>query len=106
MSSATAKKLIHGYYACVSFTDAQIGRIMQSLDHLGLAANTVVLLWGDHGWQLGEHGMWNKHSCFETSMHAPLIVTWPLIQSIRLAHALDRWSSSLISTRRSASWQD
>ncbi len=77
VSSATAKKLIHGYYACVSFTDAQIGRIMQSLDHLGLAANTVVVLWGDHGWQLGEHGMWNKHSCFETSMHAPLIVAAP-----------------------------
>ena len=49
VSNETAKKLIHGYYACVSFTDAQIGRVMQSLDHLGLADNTVVVLWGDHG---------------------------------------------------------
>jgi len=77
VDEATARNLIHGYYACVSFIDAQVGRLMDSLDELGLAENTVVVLWGDHGWQLGEHGMWNKHSCFETSMHAPLIVVAP-----------------------------
>ena len=77
VDEATALKLIHGYYACVSFTDAQIGRLIQSLDELGLGQNTIIVLWGDHGWQLGEHGMWNKHSCFETSMHAPLIVVAP-----------------------------
>ncbi len=77
VDEATARRMIHGYYACVSFTDAQIGRLMQSLDSLGLSDNTIVVLWGDHGWQLGEHGMWNKHSCFETSMHAPLIVAAP-----------------------------
>jgi iduronate 2-sulfatase len=77
VDEATARQLIHGYYACVSFTDAQIGRLLASLDQLGLAKNTIVVLWGDHGWQLGEHGMWNKHSCFETSMHAPLIVSAP-----------------------------
>lgn len=77
VSIDTAKKLIHGYYACVSFTDAQIGRVVKSLDDLGFADNTVVVLWGDHGWQLGEHGMWNKHSCFETSMHAPLVIAAP-----------------------------
>jgi arylsulfatase A-like enzyme len=71
------RKMIHGYYACVSFTDTQIGRVISSLDNLGLAENTIIVLWGDHGWQLGEHGMWNKHSCFETSMHAPLIVVPP-----------------------------
>lgn len=79
----TARRLIHGYYACVSFTDAQIGRILKSLDQLGLADNTIVVLWGDHGWQLGEHGMWNKHSCFETSMHAPLIIAAPGMQGVR-----------------------
>ncbi|MCP5120163.1 MAG: sulfatase-like hydrolase/transferase, partial [bacterium] len=79
----TARRLIHGYYACVSFIDAQIGRIMESLDQLGLADNTVVVLFGDHGWQLGEHGMWNKHSCFETSMHAPLIFVAPSTEQVR-----------------------
>ena len=79
----TARRLIHGYYACVSFTDAQIGRVMAALDRLDLAANTIVVLWGDHGWQLGEHGMWNKHSCFETSMHAPLIVSAPMEKAVR-----------------------
>ncbi|RMF39104.1 MAG: DUF229 domain-containing protein, partial [Planctomycetota bacterium] len=73
----TARSLIHGYYACVSFVDAQIGRVVDALDRLGLAENTIIVLWGDHGWQLGEHGMWNKHSCFETSMHAPLIIVPP-----------------------------
>lgn len=77
VSKMTARKLIHGYYACVSFTDAQIGRVIDSLDRLGMADNTIIVLWGDHGWQLGEHGMWNKHSCFETSMHAPLLISVP-----------------------------
>ncbi len=77
VDEATARQMIHGYYACVSFTDAQIGRLIQALDQAGLRENTIIVLWGDHGWQLGEHGMWNKHSCFETSMHAPLIVTAP-----------------------------
>ncbi|MEM8733908.1 MAG: sulfatase [Planctomycetota bacterium] len=74
---ATAKRLIHGYYACVSYTDAQVGKVLAALDEYGFAENTIVVLWGDHGWQLGEHGMWNKHSCFETSMHAPLIMRVP-----------------------------
>ncbi len=73
----TARQLIHGYYACVSFTDAQIGRVLAGLDASGQADNTIIVLWGDHGWQLGEHGMWNKHSCFETSMHAPLMIVPP-----------------------------
>jgi arylsulfatase A-like enzyme len=72
-----ARHLIHGYYACVSFIDAQLGRLLAALDETGLAENTIVVLWGDHGWQLGEHGMWNKHSCFETSMHTPLFVSAP-----------------------------
>lgn len=79
----TARRLIHGYYACVSFADAQVGRVLDELDRLQLANDTVVILWGDHGWQLGEHGMWNKHSCFETSMHAPLILAAPMFADIR-----------------------
>ena len=77
MSEEMARNLIHGYFACVSFTDAQVGRLLDALDRLNLAEDTIVVLWGDHGWQLGEHGMWIKHSCFETSMHAPLLVRVP-----------------------------
>lgn len=77
VSDDQARQLIHGYYACVSFIDAQVGRLLSKLDETGLADNTIIVLWGDHGWQLGEHGMWNKHSCFETSMHAPLFVSAP-----------------------------
>ncbi|MEO2007137.1 MAG: sulfatase [Pirellulaceae bacterium] len=77
VSKEQALDLKHAYYACVSFTDAQVGRLLKSLDTLGLRNNTIVVLWGDHGWQLGEHGMWDKHSNFETSTHAPLIVRVP-----------------------------
>ena len=72
-----ARELIHGYYACTSYIDAQIGRLLDELDRLGLRENTVVVVWGDHGWQLGEHGLWCKHSNFETSAHAPLIFSAP-----------------------------
>ena len=72
-----AKELIHGYYACVSYVDAQIGRVLDELDNLGLAENTIVVLWGDHGWNLGEHMLWCKHCTFETSLNAPLIVKVP-----------------------------
>lgn len=78
LDEETARELIHGYYACVSFVDAQIGKLLDELERLNLARNTIVVLWGDHGWQLGDHGMWNKHSCFETSMHAPLWVAAPM----------------------------
>jgi arylsulfatase A-like enzyme len=80
LSDDMAKELIHGYYACVSYTDANVGRLLDELDHLGLADNTIVVLWGDHGWNLGEHTLWCKHCCFETSMHAPLIVKAPGIE--------------------------
>lgn len=77
VSEEQARDLKHAYYACVSFTDAQVGRLLKCLDASGLRDNTIVVLWGDHGWQLGEHGMWDKHSNFETSTHAPLIVRTP-----------------------------
>lgn len=72
-----ARDLIHAYYACVSYVDAQIGRLLDELAKLELRQETVVVLWGDHGWQLGEHGMWDKHSNFETSARAPLVVSVP-----------------------------
>jgi iduronate 2-sulfatase len=77
VSDEMARNLIHGYYASVSFADSQVGKVLNELDRLGLAENTIVVLWGDHGWNLAEHTLWCKHSCFETSMHAPLIVRAP-----------------------------
>ena len=80
VSDETARNLIHGYYACVSYTDALIGKLLDELDRLELANDTVVVLWGDHGWNLGEHTLWCKHSCYETSMQIPLIVRAPGIK--------------------------
>jgi arylsulfatase A-like enzyme len=73
----TARKLIHGYYACVSYTDAQIGMLLDELERLELAENTIVILWGDHGWNLAEHGLWCKHSNFDTSTRSALILKVP-----------------------------
>jgi len=72
-----ARALVHGYYAATSYTDAQIGRVLAELDRLGLADSTIVVVWGDHGWQLGEHGLWCKHCNFRTSLNAPLIIRAP-----------------------------
>lgn len=72
-----ALTLIHGYYACVSYTDAMIGRVLDELDRLNMRENTIIVLWGDHGWQLGEHGLWCKHALFDTSLNAPLLVSAP-----------------------------
>jgi len=72
-----ARRLIHGYYACVSFVDAQIGKLLDELESQGLMDSTVIILWGDHGWHLGDHGTWCKHSNFERATRAPLIVRTP-----------------------------
>ena len=64
------------YAACVSYADSQVGRVLNRLDALGLRNNTVVVLWGDHGWHLGEHAIWGKHSLFEESLHSPLIISY------------------------------
>lgn len=72
-----ALELIRAYYAASSYIDAQIGRILDELDVLDLRKNTVIVLWGDHGWQLGEHGLWCKHTNFELATRAPLIFSAP-----------------------------
>lgn len=77
MNEEFMRKLIHGYYACVSYTDAQIGKVLDELERLGLAENTIVILWGDHGWNLGDHGLWCKHCNFEKALHTPVIVRAP-----------------------------
>ena len=77
LNEKIAKKLIHGYYACVSYTDAQIGRILTTLDELELDENTVVIITSDHGWSLGEHNRWSKHNLFDVEMRVPLIIKAP-----------------------------
>ncbi len=69
--------LRHGYYAAASYVDAQIGRVVDQLDALGLRDNTVICLWGDHGWHLGEHGLWGKTTNFELDTRSPLIFSAP-----------------------------
>ena len=77
LSDQQALHLIRGYYACVSYVDAQIGKVLAELERLDLARNTIVVLWGDHGWNLGDHTLWCKHSVFESSLRIPLIVKSP-----------------------------
>jgi len=69
--------LRHGYYACVSFVDAQFGRIMESMKELGLDKNTIIVLWGDHGYHLGEQDLWCKSTNFELDNRIPLIISAP-----------------------------
>lgn len=69
------KELIHGYYASVSYMDAQVGKVIQSLDDLDLRKNTIVVFMSDHGWKLGEYGAWCKHTNFELDVNVPLIIS-------------------------------
>jgi uncharacterized sulfatase len=85
---------IRAYYASVTYVDKQIGRVLDTLDRLGLATNTLVVLWGDHGWHLGEHGLWQKQSIFEESARVPFIIRWPGAKgnghaSTRIVESLD-----------------
>ena len=77
LTDAKAKELIHGYYACVSYMDAQFGRVVAELERLGLRDRTLIVLWGDHGWKLGEYSAWCKHTNFELDTHVPLLLSVP-----------------------------
>jgi arylsulfatase A-like enzyme len=72
-----ARQLKHGYYAAISYTDAQVGKLLDELDRLGLRQNTIVVLWGDHGWKLGEHDAWCKHTNTENDTNAALLLSVP-----------------------------
>ncbi|MFM9010187.1 MAG: sulfatase [Planctomycetota bacterium] len=82
VTAAESRRLIHGYHACVTYVDAQVGRVLAELDRLGLADRTVVVLWGDHGYHLGEKATWTKRTNWETATRVPLIVRAPGLESV------------------------
>ena len=88
------RKLIHGYYASASFVDAQIGKVIRELDRLNLADNTIIVLWGDHGFHLGDLGIWTKHTNYEQANRIPILVvapgvTKPNSSTLQLAETVD-----------------
>lgn len=88
IDEAKQRELIHGYYACIAYIDAQIGKLLDTLDSTGLSKNTIIVLWGDHGYHLGDHGMWNKHSNFEQATRVPLIISAPGMPTNQMTSAM------------------
>ena len=88
MSPETERTLVHGYYAALSYMDAQIGRVLDELDALGLSDDTIIVLWGDHGFHLGDHGMWTKHTNYEQANRIPMIFVGSGIQRSATTDAL------------------
>jgi len=80
LDDETSRNLIHGYYAAVSMIDAQIGKLLDALKENGLDENTIIVLWGDHGWKLGDYGGWCKHTNFEMDTNAPLMFSVPWME--------------------------
>ena len=93
VTRARAQAAIAAYYACVSYTDEKLGQVLDALDRFHLRDNTVIVLWGDHGWHLGEKGMWAKGTLFDVAARAPLLIVDPRRTTAGQA-ALARWSSS------------
>lgn len=89
LSDEMTRELMHGYAASVSFADAQVGKVMAELDRLGLRDDTIVVLWGDHGYKLGDYGLWCKHTNFELDAHVPLIISAP-------THSREQRSKALV----------
>ena len=77
LSDAKLLELIRGYAASISYMDAQVGRVLQQLNALGLTEKTIIIFVGDHGFHLGEHGIWRKNTLFEVALHSPLIISIP-----------------------------
>lgn len=77
LTEQQAREMIHGYYAAVSYVDACVGQLLDELDRLKLRDNTIVVLWGDHGWQLGEHSFWCKHTNYDVAARVPLVISVP-----------------------------
>ncbi|MGC9343601.1 MAG: sulfatase, partial [Bacteroidales bacterium] len=83
------RKLIHGYYAAVSYIDAQIGKIVNKLEELELADNTIIVIWGDHGYHLGDHGIWGKATNFEQATRSPMLIKVPGLEKQIIGQATE-----------------
>ena len=83
ISEAYAKKLVHGYYASISYVDSLVGKLIEELRILQLEKNTIIFLWGDHGWHLGNDRKWGKHTLFERSLKSVLIIKVPGIKTVQ-----------------------
>lgn len=77
LSTDTARILKHGYFACVSYLDACVGKLLDGIKEMGLDENTIIVFWGDHGWKLGEHGSWCKQTNYDIDTNVPLIIYSP-----------------------------
>ena len=84
---ALNRRLIHGYHACVSYTDRNVGVLLDALEISGAAKNTIVVFWADHGWKLGDHSSWCKHTNFELATRAPMMIHVPGLTDVRLQSA-------------------
>lgn len=94
------RTLIHGYYAAATYMDAQLGRVLDELDRLGLQTNTIVVLWGDNGWHFGDNGAWTKHTNYEQANRIPLLIVAPGIakpssSTTQLAETVDIYPTLL-----------
>lgn len=76
-NKAYAKQLRHGYAAATSYVDAQVGKVLEAFRELGMDEDTIVVIWGDHGFALGEQGIWGKHSLYEVALKSPLMIQYP-----------------------------
>jgi len=72
-----ARTLLHGYYACVSYADAQVGHMIEALEDAGVRDNTIIIVWGDHGWHLGDMGIWGKATNYEIATRVPMMIWTP-----------------------------
>lgn len=72
-----ARTLLHGYYACASYADAQVGHMIKALEEAGVRDNTIIIVWGDHGWHLGDMGIWGKATNYEIATRVPLLIWTP-----------------------------
>lgn len=93
LSDAYARKIRHAYFAAVSYTDAQVGKVLAELERSGLAENTIVVVWGDHGWHLGDQRVWGKHTIFERALKSTLIIKLP--ESVHAGKKINKVVSSV-----------
>tara|TARA_Y100000766_G_scaffold58952_1_gene48416 strand:- start:1357 stop:3006 length:1650 start_codon:yes stop_codon:yes gene_type:complete len=77
LNNSLSRELLHAYYACISYVDAQIGRIIAAIEKNRVRDNTIIVVWGDHGWHLGEYGIWGKATNYEITTRVPLIICTP-----------------------------